>query len=160
MEQRRQTDANPENNCERYNRSKLVHCARERTVPIVRFEAQHDGVRQEEGMAMDDQLFSGLSKNLEVSEHARVIITANLSVEHGLMNGTQGVVKQIIYPAGSAGPNATDPAQRMPTTIVVDCPKYGGFVFTTSPSDAPGYLSNHVLAEAKATKTCNEHSSL
>ena len=40
--------------------------------------------------------FNGLAAQFEVAEEARVILTSNLAVEQGLMNGTQGVVKRII----------------------------------------------------------------
>ena len=160
MEQRRQTDANPDNNCERYNRAKLVHNAREHKVPIARFDAQHHGVSHEEGMAMDDQMFSGFAKTLELSEHARVLITTNLSVDHGLMNGTQGVVKQFIYLAGSEGPNATENSQRMPISIVVGCPKYDGpAFFTMTLNVAPGCRFNHARAAANTTQMKSPHNS-
>ena len=83
-------------------------------------------------MDIGEEQFSGLAPTLELSEGALVIVTHNLSVDHGLMNGTQGVVKQIVYPAGSEGPNDPDATKRMPQSIVVDCPQYVG------PSFYPG----------------------
>ena len=93
MEFRRQSDDNPENNCQAFNRAKLLRHARERKVPVVRFDAQHEGVEHADGMNIGEEQFGGLASTLELSEGARVIITNNLAVDHGLMNGTQGIVK-------------------------------------------------------------------
>ena len=41
------------------------------------------------------------------------------------MNGTQGIIKEIVYAPGS-NPNHVERARRMPTAIVVDFPKYEG----------------------------------
>ena len=84
-------------------------------------------------MKLSEETFEGLAATLELSEHARVILTHNLCVQHGLMNGTQGVVRQIVYPAGTQGPNDTDPTRRMPQAIVVEFPQYVGPVFYSDP---------------------------
>ena len=102
--------------------------ARQHQRPVAAFDAYHEGVPQQEGLKLDDERFAGLAKRLECAEGARVILTHNLHVESGLMNGTQGVIKAIIFAPGSK-PHHADPASRMPRCILVDCPKYKGPVF-------------------------------
>ena len=77
---------------------------------------------------MNDDVFRGLSKDLEVAEGARIILTHNLAVEQGLMNGTQGVIKEIVFRPGDH-PNHEDPDRRMPEAIIIDFPKYVGPAF-------------------------------
>ena len=71
--------------------------AHAKKIPIVRIDAQHEGIDQSDGMAMPEETFNGLLAALEVAEEARVILTSNLAVEHGLMNGTQGILKRIVF---------------------------------------------------------------
>lgn len=69
--------------------------------------------------------FHGLSNRLEFCKVANILINSNLAVEHGLVNGTQGHVKDIVFAHGH-NPNHEVPTRRMPEIIVVDCPKYTG----------------------------------
>ena len=91
-------------------------------------DAEHEGIAQSEGMKLPEDRFNGLTSVLEVAEGARVILIHNLAVEYGLMNGTQGIIKEIVYAPGS-NPNHVERARRMPTAIVVDFPKYEGPIF-------------------------------
>ena len=94
MEFRRETAAHPEDNCEYYNRMLLRARARQQKQPVVAISALHEEISHAEGLKLDDERFSGLAKQLELAEEARVI-THNLHVEFGLMNGAQ--------PSSSAG---------------------------------------------------------
>ena len=132
MDFRKATDDNPEENCEFYNKSFLRGMARRDGVPIVRIAAQHDGIAQDKGMKLPEERFSGLPSELELAEEARVILIHNLAVEHGLMNGTRGVLKEIVYAPG-AHPNHEEYLQRMPTALVVDFPQYAGPRFYDDP---------------------------
>ena len=67
-------------------------------MPVIRFEAIHEGVEQGEGLLLGDSSFRGLPASLELAVEARVILIMNLAVELGLMNGSQGVINAIIYP--------------------------------------------------------------
>ena len=96
MDFRRGTHANPEDNCEYHNRMLVRSLARENKTPVVAIDAVHEGIPQAEGAKLDDAVFNGLAKRLELAEEARVLVIHNLKVEHGLMNGTQGVVKAIV----------------------------------------------------------------
>ena len=109
----------------RLRTSAKEHSTDDHKVPIVRITAMHQGVCDESAKNMEPEQFRGLEYTIEVAEHAKVIITHNLSVENGLMNGTFGEVKQIIFEKGH-NPNATNPSHRMPHAIVVDCPSFSG----------------------------------
>ena len=128
MDYRRISEANPEDNCNYYNRMQLRNFARKHKKPILSFKAVHEGVSQEKGLEMDDLHFNNLASELEICVGARIIITANLAIEHGLMNGTQGTVVAILY-FGDAHPMHDNYELRMPSFIVVDCPKYAGPAF-------------------------------
>ena len=65
MDLRRMTEKNPEANCDFYNQSRLRSFAKEKTIPVIAFDAQHEHVPQDEGMQVDDAKFMGLSKRLE-----------------------------------------------------------------------------------------------
>ena len=128
MDFRRATDTNPEDNCEFYNQAYLRQLVRQRKSYIVRIDAEHVGVDQAEGIAMDDADFSGLAANLELAEGARVILIANLAVEQGLMNGTIGDIVAIVF-ADGCHPNHENPSMRLPEMVVVDFPEYAGPAF-------------------------------
>ena len=51
------------------------------------------------------------------------------------MNGTRGVVRQIVYAPGTH-PNHDELSQRMPTAIIVDFPGYAGPSFYDEPERA------------------------
>ena len=72
-----------------------------------------------------DANFNELPAYLEIAKEARVLLTSNLNVEQGLLNGSQGTVKGWIYKRGH-GPNHEDASCRTPAYIVVDIPKYSG----------------------------------
>ena len=117
MDFRRENNENPEHNCNMYNRRQLRLHAHQHDVPIVRISATHEGVDDEEGLAMDDVCFQQLSTHLELAEGARIILTHNLAVEHRLMNGTQGTVHEIVYESPE-GPNDVLLSKRRPLIIV------------------------------------------
>ena len=71
---------------------------------------------------MKEERFNGLAAQVELVEEARVILIHNLAVEYGLMNGTQGVVKQMVFEP-EHHPAHANPRMRMLNTIVVDFPK-------------------------------------
>ena len=122
MEFRRATEDNPETNCEFFNKLRIRALARETHTAVARFDAKHTGVPHAEGMSMDENMFRGLTNTLELAEGARAILTHNLAVEQGLMNGTQGEIKEIVFRPGDH-PNHDDPDRRMPEAIIIDFPK-------------------------------------
>ena len=125
MDYRRETKNNPENNATHYNRMKLRRHALKVKMPVARFEAHHEGIEHDAGLKLDDGDFRNLPNILELAEEAPVIVVLNLAIEHGIMNGTRGTVKEILYTKPD-GPLSTRLTDRMPHTVLVDCPKYSG----------------------------------
>ena len=97
MDFRRTTEDNPEDNCEFYNKAYLRQMVRKSGAPLIRIQAQHTGISEDEGRKLGDEHFNGLAFEFEVAEEALVILISNLAIEHGLMNGTQGAVVRIIF---------------------------------------------------------------
>ena len=128
MEFRRTTENNEEDNCEFYNRQHLRAQAKHAKVPVIAFDAVHEGTPQENGMTMKDELFNALPRRLELAVGAPVLLLHNLAVEHGLMNGSQGTVMDIVFAAGDH-PNHDLVANRMPIAIIVNFPGYCGPLF-------------------------------
>ena len=95
-------------------------------------EAQHDGISQSEGLKIDSEHFNELEAVIEVAEEARIILVHNLHVAYGLMNGTQGTIKRVVYkPDGHT--NHDNPDLRFPECILVDFPEYEGPAFFNEP---------------------------
>ncbi|HIB22772.1 MAG TPA: hypothetical protein EYO32_14995, partial [Rhodospirillales bacterium] len=128
MDLRRISTTNPENNCDFYNKLVLRSHARKHHLPVISFDAVHEGTTQEDGLEIDERHFNDLPANLEVCYDARVILIANLAVEHGLMNGTQGKIKGIVYGPG-CHPNHPDPLCCLPKYLIIDFPQYAGPCF-------------------------------
>ena len=133
MEFRRTTEGNPEHNCDFFNRMKLRRLAQETNTSVARFVAVHEGIPHSDGLRLDAAVFSGLPADLELAEGALVIIILNLAVEHGLMNGTHGIVTKIVY-TGRKNPLCQDPRDALPDCVVVDCPQYVGPPFFAEPA--------------------------
>ena len=111
-----------QDSCEAYNRRKLHALASEER-PIAKFTASYTGVTSAEGEDFDDELFNGLPHTLELCEGAPVIYLHNLWVAAGLMNGTRGIVRAIVYRNGN-NPDHRDPMRRLPAVVLVECPSY------------------------------------
>ena len=86
---------------------------------MIRFAARHEGMSDREAAELTPDEFNGLMPELELCEGARVLLLHNLAVEHGLMNGTQGVVLQIVFAPGG-GPDAERSELRMPEAVELD----------------------------------------
>lgn len=90
-------------------------------VPVVRFGSYHSKRQGEEGMRaelMADDDF-GLAANLQLCDEARVLLTRNLWIQAGLVNGSTGTVKGFVWPSG-ADPNSSDPRRRAPFCVIVE----------------------------------------
>ena len=66
MDFRRTTEENPEENCEAYNKAHLRAMAQMENLPVIRIDAEHTGVAQEEGMKMKEERFNGLAAQVEL----------------------------------------------------------------------------------------------
>ena len=128
MDFRRETNANPENNCVYYNRMQVRSLAKSNKRPVIAVDAQHSGISQEQGLELDAERFNQLQSTIEVADEARVLLVHNLHVAYGLMNGTQGTVKRIVFKPGG-GPNQDTPDLNFPQCLIVDFPEYEGPAF-------------------------------
>ena len=103
MDYRRTTEARPEDNCDFYNTCCLRRMVREKrredpAAAVARFPAWHDGVKeQDEGERLDESQFRGLPAWMELAKHAHVLLTFNLALGYGLMNGSFGKAKAIVF---------------------------------------------------------------
>ena len=138
MDFRRETVQNPENNATYYNRKKLYRHGLKHKIPVARFEAQHQGAEQDVALKMDDADFVNLPSVLELAIDVPVIVILNLVIGLGIMNGTRGIVKDILFEKPD-GPLSRDQVDRMPHTVLVDCPKYTG----------PSFFNEHEYPEKR-----------
>ena len=121
-------DASDEcDSCDAYNRRKLHNLATD-TQPIAKLNASCCGVGLAEGWSYDDELFNGLPHMLELCEGAPVIYLHNLWVQAGLMNGTRGIVRAIVY-RDENRPDHSDAMRRLPAVVLVECPSYASEPF-------------------------------
>lgn len=96
-----------------YNHRRL----RDYKQPILKIRSAHTG-RGAEG-ANDDEA-DGLEPELCICLGARVMLTDNLWVENGLVNGSMGTVRDIVWNEGQ------DPTKDMPVAIMVEIDDYEG----------------------------------
>ena len=98
--------------CSAYNLKKLVTLKQ----PIARIDAMHKGSRAKNGTA---EQASRLEPTLFLSKEARVMLTRNICTEQGLINGSFGTVKALIYETGKAPPS-------LPQAVIVQFPSFKG----------------------------------
>ena len=95
-----------EQGADRLNRAKLMQESARSQKPIAVLTALHDRPNTEDGRRMmvekmDAEDFRGIEQELMVCVGARVLLTQNLWVEAGLINGALGVVKGFMWPQGA-----------------------------------------------------------
>ena len=84
----------------------------------------------------------GLPHILQISVDARVVLLYNLSVKNGLANGTQGVVRDIVYKPGTSSPDDMpilvmvqfDHTVGLPSNTVPIAPVSRSFVYNNQPA--------------------------
>ena len=74
---------------------------------------------------MDEGSFRGLAAWVELAKHAHVLLTFNLALGCGLMNGSFGKVKGLVFHSRD-GPRHSERRHAMPEVVVVDFPEYRG----------------------------------
>ncbi|XP_057838840.2 uncharacterized protein LOC131048788 [Cryptomeria japonica] len=101
-------------NVQNHNRKKLYSLKQ----PIARSIAKKLGtINATEGSSHDE-----LDMELLISKNARVMLTYNLWIEAGLVNGALGYIQKIVYKPGSMPPEP-------PTYVMVKFDNYFGFPF-------------------------------
>ena len=126
-----ETDEEKEDACASFNRRQLYPTARRRDVPVAKLAAAYEGLQRTTGAEYDEAFFWGLPHELEICEGAPVLIAQNLWVAGGIMNGTRGSIRAIVYRRGSR-PDHDDPQRRLPDVLLVECPGYAGESFFDS----------------------------
>ena len=90
-------------------------------MPVVRFGSHHKKREGEETMKaelMEDDDF-GLAAVLQLCVGARVILTRNMWIGAGLVNGSMGTVVNFVWEPGG-DPASSDPRLRAPLCIIVE----------------------------------------
>ena len=90
-------------------------------LPIADIHAKHIGKNAKKACVQEA---GGLAPSLQICIGAQIMLTSNLMVESGLVNGTIGEVKEIVYASGTKPPH-------LPVSVNVFFPKYSG---TTLPN--------------------------
>lgn len=88
-------------------------------MPIVPLKATHSNSSHS---YLDSDQFGGLSKLIYLSQNSRVMLNSNLWTETGLVNGADGIVKDIIYPRRER----FSILNTQPEIVLVDFEKYSG----------------------------------
>ncbi len=100
------------------NERKLEELSARTGKPIVPLTAYHDRPNTVSGRKMrpeemDADDFRGMEARLHMCEGARVLLTQNLWVEAGLMNGALGNLVGFMWPEGG-DPHSSEPEKRAP----------------------------------------------
>ena len=96
--------------------------------PVIAINAEHDTPA---AANVDADKFQNLQAVLRVSIGCRVMLLNNLWTEHGLVNGRQGDLVDIVWPVGLDG----DPRDSLPLFMLV--------AFDDLPADAPEVFRNN-----------------
>ena len=99
-----------------------------KSTPLHSFQHKSEGVAHEDGVKIPEELSGGLANELELCEGARVLSTSNVWVSAGIMNGTAGTIRAIVYRRGDR-PDHEDVRRRLPYVILVECPQFTGTPF-------------------------------
>ena len=87
--------------------------------PMLVMRATHEGGSKASSFSANQA--GGLPKNLPITKNARVILTANLWPDAGLVNGAQGTVEYIVFHEG-----ASPPMVNLPAMLICRFPAYKG----------------------------------
>ena len=96
--------------------------------PMLVMRATHEGGSKASSFSANQA--GGLLKNLPITKNARVILTANLWPDAGLVNGAQGTVEYIVFHEGAAPPKVN-----LPAFLICRFPTYKGPSFMPEISD-------------------------
>ena len=167
----RKTRVTGEVGANKMNQLKLESLSAETQRPILVLRAYHDKPRTPEGQRMKpDELdaddFRGVENELCFCVGARVLLTQNLWVEAGLMNGALGVLRGYMWPQGG-DPHSKDSELRSPICVFVEFDSVNlgvdgngrprSFFPDDPPADVPGSRRNWVpIWRQKVSSTVEE----
>ena len=99
------------------NAEKLISLAKESNNKILRIHARETGIKGKPMTSAED--FSGLKSTIHITIGSRVMVTSNIWVEAGLINGAQGTVKDIVF-------DKQDNEDPFPEYVMVSLDQYNG----------------------------------
>ena len=114
--------ASGEPGAHRLNQLKLEELSSRTGKPIVALGAHHGKPQDQPDLKpelLDADHFRGMEDKLLMCEGARVLLTDNMWVEAGLMNGALGTLKGYMWPEGG-DPNSKDSRLRAPLCLIVE----------------------------------------
>ena len=111
-------------NCESFNRNRLYRFAKDRNLPVAAIASYDWSTVSSDVTEFEHAKFSGLEHIVELCVGARVLLTFNLWTEAGLVNGSNGIVREIIYRDGY-GPHSKK-ENGLPLAVVVEFDAYSG----------------------------------
>ena len=79
----------------KYNANKLLKLAKQKQEKILRFNAHETGNNSKAVTTSEN--FGGLKSTIHLTIGSRVMLTSNIWVEAGLINGAQGVLRDIVF---------------------------------------------------------------
>jgi ATP-dependent exoDNAse (exonuclease V) alpha subunit len=109
-----------------YNHKQL----RDLGLPVKKVRADHTGV---EAAKASSDVAEGLHTEVDIAIGARIMLTRNLWVEKGLVNGAMGTVRDISWKEGQ------DPSKDLPEAIMVQFDNYRGPFFAED-ADGSGFV--------------------
>ena len=113
-------NAEGKDGAQQLNARELRVLAQKRKVPIASWSALHTGYEKKSDPSLiGDDEFGGLQSRVELCQGARVLLTSNLWVEAGLVNGAMGTVRGFVWPEGGR-PGAKETEKSMPLCVVVE----------------------------------------
>ena len=133
------------------NLEELYKLAARKGVPVVRFGSHHKKREGEETMKaelMEDDDF-GLAAVLQLCLGARVILTRNMWIGAGLVNGSMGTVVNFVWEPGG-DPSSSDPRLRAPFCIIVE---FDDVQLDETAADGDGKLDG--TSESARYRSCN-----
>ena len=104
------------------NARELEKLARKTGEPILEIRGHHDKPEKDKDLRAEllpDDSFRGLAGTLRLCRGARVLLTQNLWVEAGLMNGALGYVRGYVWPSGG-DPRSKESKKRAPICVVIE----------------------------------------
>ena len=123
------------------NSEQLAKLATTTGVPIVGIQAHHSEDAAAAGSAKDAR---GLVKILYLAVGARVMVTQNLWTLQGVVNGSPGVVKAILYDCAPDVPGGKPRAPalgELPVAVIVELDRYDGPCFFGDDADCRRWVA-------------------